>query len=302
MEERKKRWGDRKDAYRVRNLDAMHVFAPYLMPNRADNEAFVSENIEIDAVNKFLEEKNKNNPEYKYTIFHIVAAALAKTIYHRPKMNRFISGHRLYERKKITLSFIAKKQFTDEAEEAIMFINCDGDTTIDTLHDKICDKVMRSRQGEVDNSTNIITALAKLPRCMLKIIMGILKFMDYYGIVPDFVQKEDPDYATVFISNLGSIKLNAAYHHLTNWGNTSIFLVIGEKHFIPVCDNEGNVVSKEVLPLGITLDERIADGYYYSKTIKLLKYLLQNPKLLELPAKEEVVYERTETPMGKILR
>ena len=49
---------------------------------------------------------------------------------------------------------------------------------------------------------------------------------------------------------------------------------------------------REVMDLGITLDERIADGYYYSKTIKLLKYLLQNPELLETPAKEEVDYDR----------
>ena len=44
----------------------------------------------------------------------------------------------------------------------------------------------------------------------------------------------------------------------------------------------------ETLPLGLTLDERIADGYYYSRTVKLLKYLLQNPRLLETPANEEV--------------
>ena len=48
---------------------------------------------------------------------------------------------------------------------------------------------------------------------------------------------------------------------------------------------------KETLELGLTLDERIADGYYYAKTVRLLKHLLQNPQLLEKPAKEEVDYE-----------
>ena len=59
----------------------------------------------------------------------------------------------------------------------------------------------------------------------------------------------------------------------------------------PFYDAEGHVEMREVLDLGLTLDERIADGYYYSKTIKLLKHLLQNPQLLEAPAKEEVQYE-----------
>ena len=48
---------------------------------------------------------------------------------------------------------------------------------------------------------------------------------------------------------------------------------------------------KETIDLGLTIDERIADGYYYSRTIKLLKYLLHNPELLELPADQEVDYE-----------
>ena len=43
--------------------------------------------------------------------------------------------------------------------------------------------------------------------------------------------------------------------------------------------------------IGITLDERIADGYYYSKTIRLLHKILQNPEILDRPAKEEVDYE-----------
>ena len=42
--------------------------------------------------------------------------------------------------------------------------------------------------------------------------------------------------------------------------------------------------------LGLTIDERLADGYYYSKTIRLLKKLLENPELLETPANQEVEY------------
>jgi pyruvate/2-oxoglutarate dehydrogenase complex dihydrolipoamide acyltransferase (E2) component len=47
---------------------------------------------------------------------------------------------------------------------------------------------------------------------------------------------------------------------------------------------------KPTVDLGITLDERLADGYYYSKTVRLLKHLLENPELLELPLNEETEY------------
>ena len=134
--------------------------------------------------------------------------------------------------------------------------------------------------------------LTKMPRILLRLVVWILHKLDFYGKMPDFLIKTDPNHATCFISNLGSIGLKSGYHHLSNWGTNSIFVVIGEKKLTSVYnDEEGRTEMKETLDLGLTLDERIADGYYYSKTVKLVKYLLQNPELLELPAGEEVDYE-----------
>ncbi len=300
MEKKKKKWGDRPDGVRVRNLDSMHVFMPYMLPNRTDNEAFISEKVDLSAINAFLEKKNAESPQYKYTIFHVVTAALAKTIYHRPKLNRFIAGRRLYERNEILLAFTAKRVFSDDGDEALLLINCDENTTVDSLHDTICHRVSKNRkEGEVDGATKIMNILAKMPRIILRGIVGIMNFMEYHGCLPAFLRYVDPYHSTVFISNLGSIKLNAAYHHLANWGTNSLFVVIGEKHLEAVANPDGTIETKEVLPLGITLDERIADGYYYTKSIKLLKHLLTHPELLDLPAGMAVDYEEKKVPAGK---
>ena len=93
------------------------------------------------------------------------------------------------------------------------------------------------------------------------------------------------------ISNLGSIKLKCGYHHLTNWGTCSLFCIIGEKKKSPFYDENGSVSMRETLELGLTIDERLADGYYYSKSVRMLKYLLEHPEELEKPLKEEVRYE-----------
>ena len=289
---KKKSFKDRRDGIYLGELDPLHVFVPYLLPNRADNEAFISESVEMDVINEFLAKKNAENPAYKYTIFHVVAAAIAKVLYLRPKMNRYITGYRIYQRKDISLVFVAKKLFSDDGEEALLYIKCGADTTIDTLHDEICSRVSGVREhGETDNNTDVMTVLAKLPRFMLKIFIGALNWLEYHDLTPDALYKEDPYHASVFISNLGSIKLNAAYHHLTNWGTNSLFLVIGEKHMAPRMAADGSLSVREVLDLGITIDERIADGYYYAKTIRLFKHLLANPELLELPANTPVVLD-----------
>ena len=291
METRKRRRGDRRDGYWLRDLDAMHGFTPYLFPNRADNEAFIEEEIDLTNLNAYLEKKNQDNPEFKYTFFHAILTAIVKTVTLRPRMNRFVQGNRMYMRNCLTAAFVIKKQFHDESHEALAFLSFDPEDTINEVHEKLYKEIHTYRDtNATDNSTDGMDMLLKFPRWILRIIIKILHRLDYYGRVPLSLIKTDPNYATIFLSNLGSIKLNAAYHHLNNWGTNSLFATIGEKHLAPYYDAEGNVTMRETLKLGITLDERIADGYYYSKSIRLLKHLLQNPELLELPANQEVEY------------
>lgn len=290
MTTEKKRWGDRRDAVWLRDLDALHVFMPYLYPNRADNEAFISEAIDLENIDRYLAEKNAALPdgEEPYKLFYLLLAALVKTITLRPKMNRFIKGGRVYQRDKLSLAFVVKKKFQDDAHEALAFIEFDETTTIDDVRRKLAAEIHACRSDKVDNSTAGMEMLGRLPRPVLRLVMWVLHRLDYYGRVPYSLVKADPNYATCFITNLGSIGLKAGYHHLSNWGTNSIFIVIGEKSLQPHWEADGSMSMREVLPLGLTLDERIADGYYYSRTVKLLKYLLHNPQLLETPANKEV--------------
>ena len=291
----KRRRGDRRDATLVRDLDSMHVFMPIMMPNRTDNEAFIQELVDMSAVEAYLERKNAQSPAYKYTFFHVILAALARTVELRPRMNRFIIGNRYYDRNHITFSFIVKKAFSDNADESVMILKYDPASekpAIDMIHDKIADFVYSVRKGEKkDGTTDILDTLAKTPMWMRRLIVAILRSLDAHGHMPRDLAADDPFNSTVFISNLGSIKLNAGYHHLTNWSTNSVFVVVGEKHMQPFYGEDGSVTIKPALNLGLTLDERIADGYYYSKTIRLLKKLLAEPELLDIPSKEELTID-----------
>lgn len=296
MEEKtKRRRRDRVDATLVRDLDSMHVFLPIMLPNRADNEAFIQELIDMSAVEAYIERKNAQNPQYKYTFFHVILAALSRTIAMRPRMNRFIIGNRYFDRNHISFSLIAKKAFSDSGDESIVILKYDPASekpAIDVLHDKLCDFVYTLREkNTTDNTTDILDTLAKAPMWLRKIIIGTLRALDEHGNMPNDLAREDPYNSTVFISNLGSIQLNAGYHHLTNWGTNSIFVVVGEKHMQTFYNADGTVTVKPALNLGLTLDERIADGYYYAKTIRLLKKFFAEPELLDLPAKEELKIE-----------
>ncbi len=277
----------------------MHVIVPLLYPGRCDNEAFISERIDLTNINAYLERKNEllaqQTPEgeepFKYTIFHLVVTAMMKTIRLRPKMNWFIQNKRIYERKEITSAFVVKKQFSDHGAEALAVVRGEDDDTIDTIHDKIKAQVFSSRSEQKDGSTEAMDIVSKLPFWIVRFFVWLLRKLDVHGKVPGSLIESDPYYCSVVLSNLGSIKLRSGYHHLTNWGTNSLIVIIGEKKMRPFFAEDGSYEMKDSLDLGITIDERIADGYYYSKTIKLMKKLLENPELLEKPLTEEIDYD-----------
>jgi hypothetical protein len=285
-----KKFGDRRDGTLLRKIHSMHCIMPLIFPNRCDNEAFISERIDLTNINRYLAEKNRDNPEYAYNLFQVMITAMLKTITLRPKMNRFITNQTMYQRNKVTAAFTVKKIFSDDGGEALAAIHSKDTDTIDTIHDEIFRQISFCRSENKDASTASMDMIQKLPRFLLKLVGVTVRFLDRHGWMPQSMIATDPFYSSVVLSNLGSIGLHAGYHHLTNWGTTSVFCVVGEIKKRPFYYDDGTSQVKDCFDLGLTIDERIADGYYYSRTVKLLKHLLENPELLEKPLNEEVEY------------
>ena len=291
MSDNKKKWGDRKDGIWLKDIPAMNRIMPTLMPNRADNEAYINIDIDVRPLNAYLEKVNAGRTEDKYTFFHLISAALGKAFVLRPRMNRFIVGNKIYQKKNITVAFTVKKRFSDHAEEALAFFEYDPKETLSSYHEKIM-KVIHSTKSyeEKDTSTGAMDIITKLPQFLITGIVKAVLWLDKHGWAPEFLIGSDPNHASIFLTNLGSIGLPGGYHHLVNWGTNSCFIVVGKKYMKADYDKEGNVDVHEVIPVGITLDERIADGYYYSGTAALVQELLEHPELLEMPADTPVEY------------
>lgn len=282
---------DRYDRIYLKNLDAMHVIMPYVMPKRCDNEAVLSETFDITAINDFLKKKNAGNPEFKYTWFHVIAAALAKMIVLYPKMNWFISGYRMYERRDISICAIVRRSLKEESEEAVakIIIDKDGGSPLEQVHSYLQEFITKVRvRNEVEGTTDKMNVLKVLPRPILRFVFWALRKLEYFGLYPASLAADDPCYSSVFITNLGSIKMHANYHHLYESGTISFFVVIDEKKMSPIFNPDGTYEMKDTIRLGFTVDERIADGFYFGKCLKMLNHLLQHPELLELNTNEPI--------------
>ena len=292
MNENKRRWGDRRDGKRVRGPGLQTIMC-YLWPKRTDCEVYLNDKIDATELLAYLEKKNASHPEYKTTLFHCAVTALARMVRERPQMNRFIQGYRMYQRNEISLSFVVKRRFTDGAEESLMFLVPKDEDSIDDVSRKIVGDVKETRKSEHSTGgvDETLDKLAKLPRFLLMVIVRIVRWLDFWGKVPKSLTEGDPNYSTILCSNLGSIKTSAVYHHLNNYGTTSIMITIGTLHKEELIMPDGSKQIRDIVDFGATLDERIADGFYFAKSMKLIKHVFAHPELLDLPLGEPSGFE-----------
>ena len=205
------------------------------------------------------------------TYFHAISSCFAKTVFNRPALNRFVKNKRLYERNKITFAFIAKDKLSDKGEERIICIDINPKDNIMTYSKKVAVDVFKVRKEGSNDMDGILKAFTSLPKWLLSIIVKIVMFMDNHGISPKSLTEGDTNYATILLSNLGSIKTNSVYHHLNEYGTNSVVITIGTIR---------EEKSKKIVDITATLDERIADGFYFAMSIQLAEYIAKNPELL----------------------
>lgn len=281
----------RKDGTRVKDLDAVHKIMPFLMKNRCEAEVYYVEQIDVTDLLDYLEKINKGKEKAeKTTLFHAVITGMARTVHNRPLMNRFIAGQQYYDRKELSFSFVAKNKLEDNAEERLIILKIKDEMNIFDISEKILKIVSKTRSENTNDMNDTLGIVTKGPRFVTRFIMWAFRKLDYYGMVPSFISDGDPNYTTVLLSNLGSIKADCCYHHLNNYGTNSIMSTVGVIHDA-VIDGK----TRKVINMGFTLDERIADGIYFAKSIKLLKHILENPKLLEEEVGKEISLEKKES-------
>ena len=292
-EKKKKRRGDRRDGRWVRDVPGLQTVMAHLMPNRTDCEVFMKDRFDVTELLKYLEAKNASHPEYKTTVFHALVISAARMVKERPKMNRFIHGRRMYKRDEISISFVCKRRFADNAEESLMFFVPTDEDNLDSLSRRIVGDVNETRKSEVATGgvDELLDKFAAMPRPLLMFVVRVIRWLDFWGVNPSFLTEGDPNYSTVFLSNLGSIKAPAVYHHLNNYGTNSIMATIGTIHKEEIVMPDGHKEIRDVVEIGATLDERIADGFYFARSLKLVQHLFAHPELLERPLGEPSGYQ-----------
>ena len=232
----------------------------------------------------------------RITYFHAFTMAFAKLFYNRELLNRFICDRKTYRRNDVVIAFVAKIAFSDSSEEIMINLKVDKDDTLESIAQKIgkrVNKVRASKQTDKkENTNNAVDIIGKMPGIIRIPLVGFIKWLDKKGWIPSSLVDDNIYYSTVILSNLGNFGIGSIYHNLTNFGTSSMLATIGKIHKETTVDENGKTKVIDVCDFGVNMDERIADGVYFAKSVNLLEYILDNPSLLEDKASDKIIIDK----------
>jgi len=288
MAEYKRRFGDRYDGRRLRTLDPFYRIIPFIMKSRVDAQNYFEEKIEITRAEAYLRKKRKT-ADTNLGLLHLLVAAMVRTIALKPALNRFVAGRRIYARNEILVSLAIKKELKEESPETTIKFKFEPTDTLMDVARKMNEKIEQNKVLDSANATDKTAKLIMLcPNFIVRFIVFVVNILDYFGLVPKIINEVSPFHTTLFITDLGSLGIAPVYHHLYNFGTTSIFVSFGAKFKEKVIDSHNNVIDKKFIGVKISTDERIVDGHYYASAFKLFKQLINNPERLDVPPEKVV--------------
>lgn len=278
-------FGFRSDGKKLKKVDPILRFTSYVMKKRYDSQVEMVKDIRCEEIDRFIKERLAQG--IKYTYMHVFIAGIVRMYALRPKLNRFVMNGRIYRREKIYISFAIKRHLSDEGEETTLKIGFTGKETLLEIKDMIDSEIAKNSADNVENKTDkFARGFLKMPHFILNPAFGMVKLMDKWGILPKSVIELSPFHTSCFVTNMKSIGAGYVYHHLYDLGTTGLFVAIGKERFEPCIDMFGNVEVGKVVKLGLVVDERICDGLYYSKSVRVGSKYISNPSLLEEPLEE----------------
>lgn len=285
---RRRRLGDRKDGRRVRSLAPIDSMIPYIMVTRNDSQNLISDSFECSAADRFVHRKRAEGLE-GFGIMHVLLAAYVRLISQRPRVNRFLSGQKIYTRDDIVVNMIVKRKMDiNESGTAIKVIFQPGDTATD-VYNRFNDVLQTTFKTEETNFDGTTKLLNFIPGLLKKFAIWFLKTLDYFNLLPMAFIRISPFHGSLFITSMASLGIPPIHHHLYNFGNVPVFLAFGAKRMENKVTSSGNVVKKKYVDYTFVTDERICDGFYFASALRMFRKYLADPATLDIPP--ENIYE-----------
>lgn len=275
----------RADGKRLKNVDPMYTIVPHIMTERHDAMNMITLDIPLEPMQKYIRKKAEDGIKISHMM--VILAAYVRVLSEFPALNRFIVNRKAYKHKDITVSMVVLKTNSRE-DETMSKIYLEPTDTIFDVKEKVGEYINENRKYDNDNSTDkIIKTLLSIPG-LLRGAVSVLRWADKHGLLPNAIVKASPFHASLLITNLASIRTNHIYHHVYDFGTTSISMALGNMREVPRRTIDGTIVHDRCIPVGMVMDERIASGSYFALAFRAFKRYINHPEMLESPPEKVV--------------
>jgi len=279
----RRRWGDRYDGRRVRTLNPFYQITPYIMRSRVDAQDYFEDEVDIGPAERWLRQM-RDQGHARLGLLHLFIAAAVRTLSQKPRLNRFVAGQRIYARDEILVSLALKKRLQEDSPETTIKLSFQPTDTVFDVAARINAAVSENKDLETRNETDNTARLFMMaPGFLVRFLVWFLRTLDFYGKLPRAIHRASPFHTSIFITDLGSLGIRPIYHHLYEFGTTSVFIAFGLKERRHVPDRDGKIVERRYVGIKVVNDERICDGHYYASAFRYLTSLLRDPRQLESP-------------------
>jgi hypothetical protein len=273
----------RSDGTYVKKMHFFTRLMPYLMPTRTESCILFEQEFDVTRTLEYVQKKRDEAGGIKITMFYLILYAAVRTIALRPKMNRFVSGFQYYQRNRISFNFIAKRDFSDDGEEVNVTMSFSPLLSLEGFCKKIHDYVSSLKKGSGSGAEKTNALVTRLPRFLIKFVMWGFRYLDYHNGLPKSVIDSMPFFSTIFFTNVGSVGIDAPFHHNFELGNCGIFCAIGKIRKESSLRPDGTVETRDKVKITFTFDDRITDGIYCARAVEMVRELVEDPEKLETP-------------------
>lgn len=280
-------FGKRPDGRVIKTLAPLEKITPYIMKSRVDSMCMYEDYFDCAPMDAYIRAKREEG--IKITYMHIIIAGIVRMMALRPALNRFVLKGRVYARPKIWISFAIHHKLRDGDVESTVKLCFEGTEGLLEIAEKIDEAIRKETVQHVEeNGTDqLARILTRVPGPLIAFAVNMLMWMDRHNIMPKAVVELSPFHTSLFITHLKSLGINHIFHHIYEFGTTSLFFAMGKEKTVPVIKN-GELAQEKQLGFGLVSDERICDGLYYAKSLRQMRKLMKHPEELEKPLDKKV--------------
>lgn len=253
------------------------MVASAIYTRTSDSKILGMSEVDVTDLEAYVAAKRKQG--VKITVTHVLTLAAARALkFEVPELNVYMVRGKIKKRPQIDAMVSV---LLDGSEMGSVKIENADRVTIDQAAEIMANQIKSARGGNENKTMDMKGRLAAIPWPFRRWIFNVLKFFTVkHGLSIKSIGLTPNSFGSFVVSNVGTLGLDLGFPSLMPTSNIAFVLMLGAVNKRPWVVND-EVVPRKIMWLGSALDHRVCDGSHGGRLFRYLKYIIQNPHLLE---------------------